>query len=154
MHDTLLNTPREATYRLLLALSIWPEKDYAARWISAVDFISEYGAVFGISDTNLHGDNGMKFTEYVVRLDTVDRALRTMVLRGWATVSFSNAGYAYRISPDGRQLAQEFQTSYACLYRQAAASAYKKYGHLSEQELGTTINRRSVESAVKENAND
>ena len=154
MHDTLLNTPKEATYRLLLALSIWPEKDYSVRWISAVDFISEYGAVFGISDTNLHGDNGMKFTEYVVRLETVEQALRAMVLHGWATVALCDFGYAYRISSDGKQLAQLFQTSYACLYRQATTDAYKKFGHMNEQELDATINRRSVESAAKENAND
>ena len=154
MNDMILNTPKEATYRLLLALSTWPEKEFTSRWISAMDFVAEYGAVFGISAINLHGNNGMKFTEYVVRLDTVDLALRNMVLNGWATVSVGNLGYSYRIAYDGKQLAKSFQTSYARLYCEAADAAYKKYGELTEQELDTMINRRSVESASREKGND
>ena len=154
MHETVLNTPKETAYRLLLALSIWPENDYSARWISAVDFIAEYGAVFGISNTNLHGDNGMKFTEYIVRIDTVEQALRYMVLHGWAIVALNGLGYTYHISSDGMKIAQLFHTSYANLYRQVTASAYSKFGHLNERELDATINRRSVESAEKENADD
>ena len=35
-----------------------------------------------------------------------------------------------------------------------AYAAYKKYGELTEQELDTMINRRSVESASREKGND
>ena len=115
-----------------------------------MDFIAEYGAEFGIADTNLHGDNGMKFTEYVVRIETVDQALRMMVLNKWITVSVGDAGYLFRIAPAGTKLAEKFQTSYAYMYRNIANVSYAKYGHMSVQELDTMINQRSV-AAAKEN---
>lgn len=154
MSNILLSTPNEAAYRLLLALSVWPVGTYTARWISAVDFISEYGAVFGISETNLHGNNGLKFTEYVVRLETVDQALRRLVLSGWATVSVGKTGYMYSVTDAGRNLALQFQTSYARSYRQAAEVAYERFGHMIEQELDKTINRVSVEIVAEENSHD
>ena len=98
MSNSLINTPNETAYRLLLALSVWPENQYSARWISAVDFIAAYGRVFCIQDENLHGNNGMKFTEYVIRIENVEQALRLMVLRGWISASVGDCGYVYCIT--------------------------------------------------------
>ena len=154
MSNSLINTPNETAYRLLLALSVWPENQYSARWISAVDFIAAYGRVFCIQDENLHGNNGMKFTEYVIRIENVDQALRLMVLRGWISASVGDCGYVYCILPEGRTLASCFETSYAEKYKAAALAAYSSFGHLDACKLDEMINQRSVEESTEENCYD
>ena len=135
MSNSLINTPNETAYRLLLALSVWPENQYSARWISAVDFIAAYGRVFCIQDENLHGNNGMKFTEYVIRIENVDQALRLMVLRGWISASAGDCGYVYCILPEGRTLASCFETSYAEKYKAADNNKIEDYAAEAFEEI-------------------
>ena len=116
MSESVLNTPEETKYRLLLLLSVLPDAQYDQQWISAMDFLSIYGADFDYDGENLHGDSWMRFTEYALRIWNVRDALHEMVMMKWLTVKPSSGGYMYSISRIGQERAAEFSTSFAAPY--------------------------------------
>ena len=144
MSKAILNTAAEARYRLLLLLSVLPKAEYSHSWLLCLDFITIYGATFGISDVNLHGDSRMKFTEYATRGIEVNQGIRTLAMSGWVTATASTAGFTYRITESGQAFADDLQTSYAKIYRLQASLAYAKYGKQSAADLDALIRGKAL----------
>ena len=78
----IFNSTFENALRLVLLLDTF-KTPQTLDMLYAVDFISVYGADFGISDTNLNGDNHYKFSEFASRREVVRLALKEMVLQGF-----------------------------------------------------------------------
>ena len=154
MNESVLNTGIESQYRLLLLLSELPEGDYSCTWLSALDFIVVYGAVFNVTETNLHGDNWMKFTEYFTRTLVVNDGLRNLAFKGWVKVTAGETGFRYGISEIGRETAAELKTRYALEYCQTARMAIDLYGNFNEEELDHMIHEASIFFLNQEEAHD
>lgn len=124
---------------MLLLFSVLPDGQYDQQWISAMDFLSIYGADFDYNGANLHGDSWMRFTEYALRIWNIRDALHEMVMMGWLTATPTANGYMYRISEAGKNRAAEFSTSYAAPYKENAADCYAAYGQRSGKNLDALI---------------
>jgi hypothetical protein len=72
--------------------------DGQSGWMTMRDFITAYGKDFGIADESLHGDNNFKFSEFTVRRDTVNKALKKLVLDGLVNVSGRQTGFVYAVN--------------------------------------------------------
>lgn len=154
MSESILNTPEETKYRLLLLFSVLPDGQYDQQWISAIDFLTIYGADFDYHGKNLHGDSWMRFTEYALRIWIVRDALHEMVTLGWLTATPTANGYVYGISKDGREMAAEFSTSYVIPYRENASACYAVYGQSTGKELDTMIREAGLKMMVRRKAYD
>lgn len=154
MNESVLNTGVESQYRLLLLLSLLSEGDYSCVWLSALDFIVIYGAVFDVAEANLHGDNWMKFTEYFTRTLVINDGLRNLAFKGWAKVTAGETGFRYGISETGHKAAAQLKTRYAQEYRRMARTAIDLYGNLNEEELDRMIHKASMFFLDQEEAHD
>ncbi len=147
MNDSVLNTSLETKYRLLLLISVLPVGQYKQLWLSAVDFLTIYGAAFDYEGKNLHGDSKMKFTEYAVRIWNIRDALHELVVHGWVKAIPTPEGYLYQLTQTGKMVAKEFSTTYAAPYRKNASNCYDRYGHFTGEELDAMI--RSIALAYE-----
>lgn len=154
MSESVLNTPEETKYRLLLLLSVLPDAQYDQQWISAMDFLSIYGADFDYDGANLHGDSWMRFTEYALRIWNVRDALHEMVMMKWLTVKPSSGGYMYSISRIGQERAAEFSTSFAAPYKKNASDCFRVYGNRSGKELDGMIRDAGLKMMERRKAHD
>ena len=62
MNNKVFNTVFEISMRLLLILSLSKKKKLTLDNLVTVDFISNYSKEFGLSGSNLHGDNEFSFS--------------------------------------------------------------------------------------------
>ncbi len=150
MNETVLNTAAEMRYRMLLLLASLPTDDYSARWLSGMDFIVEYGSIFGISKTNLHGDNWMKFTEYATKIFPVTDGLLDLAYRGWVRAIPTPKGFLWRITEAGEAVADQFDISYADDYGYYARLAWRKYQEMDDAMLDEMIRKKAMSPMEKE----
>ena len=80
--NELFNTAFEVSLRVLLILNVAQEK-LSLEKITAFDFIANYGTDFEVSDYNLHGINRLRFSEYTVRREKINRGIKDLVLIGY-----------------------------------------------------------------------
>ena len=154
MSESILNTPEETKYRLLLLFSVLPGGQYDQLWISAIDFLTIYGADFDYDGTNLHGDSWMRFTEYALRIWNVRDALHEMVMEGWLTTIPTDSGYLYIISKNGKDMAAEFTTTYVSPYKKNAATCYAIYGKHSGKDLDAMIRNAGLKMMERRQSHD
>lgn len=151
MNDSILGKTVEVGYRLLLLLDYLPEGQYSARWLSDMDFMTIYGKTFGITDTNLHGDSWMRFTEYATRFTTIVAALHELVIRNYVMAIPTKTGFVYQIADPGKKVTSEMQTSYSRRYRTYTNLVYSRIKDFTEDELSNQI-RIAALSMLKQEA--
>ena len=140
----LFNSSFEMQLRILLLLSECKEPLTTDK-IVCLDFITIYGAEFGISNRNLHGKNRYKFSELPSRRELVQYALKELVLKNFVVPDFSD-GFRYRISEDGFAYAFSLESSYAIQYLKTAKKTLESYYAYKEHEMIRMIQDKSVVS--------
>jgi len=148
MND-VFNTLFEVSLRSLLVLETSRNRNITSDMIAAIDFITVYGKDFGIGDDNLHGDNSFKFSEFAVRRDNVNKAVRQLALDGFVTVTVKQNGFAYSINDVGIKYCTKFENEYAESFRTLARKTWEIVSLKSEREVIELINRRSVSSVKR-----
>ena len=145
----VFNTLFELSLRVLLVLKTAGKCDVTADMIAAVDFITVYGKDFGISEGNLHGDNNFKFSEYAVRRDNINKAVKLLVLDGLVTVEVQPNGFAYSITNAGSAYCDKFENEYAKAYKALAQRTWQLVSRKSERTVIELINRHSISSVKR-----
>ena len=79
MIESTYNSVFEIELRILILLEHSKEEFLSSDMIAVLDFIVVYGKEFGVSKTNLHGDNRFKFSELPSRREKVLKALKELV---------------------------------------------------------------------------
>lgn len=147
--DTLFNSTFENSLRLLILLDEY-DMPQTLDMLHAVDFMTLYGASFGITSRNLNGDNRYKFSVFASHREGVKEALRELVLDGTAqAVSYKN-GLSYIITPEGEDFCTSLKSEYAKEYRSSACAVIKATENKSERTLISAIYKLSAQSYHEE----
>ena len=142
------NSIFENSLRLLILLDIY-DMPQTVDMLYAVDFMTVYGRSFGITETNLNGDNEYRFSEFASRREPVRAALKEMVLNGTAqAVSYKN-GLAYIITPEGEDYCSSLVSEYANEYRNNANAVINRVAGRTERSIISAINKKSAEALRK-----
>ncbi len=148
MTDRLFNSIFENSLRMVLLLDLY-DMPQSLDTLYAVDFISVYGESFGITESNLNGDNPYMFSEFASRREIVREALKMLVIYGIVLPLNLDSGVTYIITSDGEEYAEILTSYYAKEYKRSAAQAILKYGNLTDVQLIKMINKNSVGSFRK-----
>lgn len=147
----LFNTEFEFSLRILLILNASEYKKLTIDKLAGIDFVTVYGKDFGISDYNLHGDNGFKFSEYTSRRHMIIQAIKSLVLQGYILVSCLKNGFFYSISNDGKRYCEELNDDYSIEYSNIVHKAIQYTNLLSDREISRKINSFSIELLRRDN---
>ena len=143
---SVFNTPFEISMRVLLMLSVDETRAMTIDMIAAVDFITIYGNTFEIADENLNGNNVYNFSEFALKRELMQKALRFLVLHGLVTVAKRHDGFRYGISTKGRTYMTKFNNDYADEYLAIVRAVIEHIGAKTEKEVFALINQRSTMS--------
>ncbi len=138
----LFNSTKEVKLRVLLLLdetTIYPLNE---DMILAMDFIVVYGKDFGLSNTNLHGDNSYKYSELASRKEMIKQSIKELFLDGLIGLDTSK-GYRFYINDAGSSYISDIDNDYSDEYRQNVISFCKKYGNYSAGKLLKMIQENS-----------
>ena len=141
----VFNTTFELSLRILILLSVINSPSPADR-LAALDFITTYGKSFQISDTNLNGDNDLRFSEYASRRTLVKASLVDLFRKGMIIPSDTSEGFKYEINERGCEHVLLLDGEYACQYKLYAKRACAYAVNKTEQMLITDINHRAAKA--------
>lgn len=144
--NSIFNTPFEISLRILLMLEVASEQWKTADMIAAADFITVYGRDFGISTTNLHGENEYKFSEFSLRRELVNKAVKLLVNNGLINVTTTDNGFSYSINQEGLTYCSRLTDDYATKYRNMAKLTYKYIANEPETKVLALINLHALSS--------
>lgn len=147
--NNIFNSPFEISLRVLLILTEYEGNYLSSDMLAATDFITVYGAAFGVSETNLHGDSLFKFSEFATRRELVGQAVKILVIKGLITVSCSKNGFNYAITQNGADYCNSLKSDYANTYREMVNKSRKYIIDSSEQDILNMINKHSIRSLKK-----
>jgi hypothetical protein len=147
--SSVFNTVFDVSLRVLLTLEMIRGNKLTTDMLAAIDFIAVYGKDFGISDENLHGDNHFKFSEFTVRRNQVQKAVKQLVLKGFVSVAVEQGGFAYTINDRGLDYCGKLDNDYAASYRGVVKQTWARISSKSEREVLELINRQSVTSVKR-----
>lgn len=150
MNDKVFNTEFEMSMRLLIFLSQSKEKNPTFDNLVTADFISNYSKEFGLSHSNLHGENEFSFSEFSARRALAQKAIKQLVLENMVKISYSNDGFIYSITERGQTLSNSLTSDYATEYRLYAQKAIIYMSSKNEKELLNLISREASKSLSKE----
>lgn len=148
MTNKLFNSAFENSLRILLLLAEF-NCGQSLDKIYATDFMVSYGATFGVSESDLNGDNQYKFSEFASRREIVRQALKQLVLDGLVWPDNSDAGILYSITDAGREYSATLESEYAEEYRSTARRIVEMVSDVSERTIIDKINKMSAESLRK-----
>lgn len=148
MTNKLFNSAFENSLRILLLLAEF-DCGQSLDKIYATDFMVSYGATFGVSKSDLNGDNQYKFSEFASRREIVRQALKQLVLDGLVWPDNSAAGTLYSITDAGREYGATLDSEYAEEYRSTARRIVEMVSDVSERSIIEKINKMSAESLRK-----
>lgn len=143
--NVLFNSIFENELRILILLDVY-DMPQTLDMLYAVDFITVYGRAFGISDTDLNGDNEYKFSEFASRRYSVQEALRELVLTGTVQAVNYMGSLSYVITPEGEDYCESLVSRYAKEYRANARAAVESVKGKSERSIISMINKQSARS--------
>lgn len=146
--NKLFNSPFENSLRVLILLDEFGIQQ-SLDMIYATDFIVSYGATFGVSESDLNGDNQYKFSEFASRRESVRTALKQLVLDGLVLPVNDQNGIMYRITDAGEAYSQSLDSDYAKEYRYTAQKTVELVSDKTERTIIERINRMSAESLRK-----
>lgn len=144
----LFNSTFENSLRFLILLDIY-DMPQTVDMLYAIDFMAVYGKSFGITGTNLNGDNEYRFSEFASRREPVRAALKELVLNGTAQALNYINGLAFIITPEGEDYCESLTSDYAKEYRRCAEIVIKQMTGKSERAIISSINKRSAEALRK-----
>lgn len=148
MMNKLFNSVFENSLRILLLLAEF-DCGQSLDKIYATDFMVSYGATFGVSESDLNGDNQYKFSEFASRREIVRQALKQLVLDGLVRPDNSTVGILYSITDAGREYSNILGSEYAEEYRSTAKNVVEIVSNVSERTIIDKINKMSAESLRK-----
>ena len=148
MTNKLFNSTFENSLRILLLLAEF-DCGQSLDKIYATDFMVSYGATFGVSKSDLNGDNQYKFSEFASRREIVRQALKQLVLDGLVWPDNSATGILYSITDAGREYGAALDSEYAEEYRSTARRIVEMVSDVSERSIIEKINKMSAESLRK-----
>ena len=148
MTNKLFNSAFENSLRILLLLAEF-DCGQSLDKIYATDFMVSYGATFGVSESDLNGDNQYKFSEFASRREIVRQALKQLVLDGLVRPDNSTVGILYSITDAGREYSNILGSEYAEEYRSTAKKVVEIVSNVSERTIIDKINKMSAESLRK-----
>ena len=148
MMNKLFNSVFENSLRILLLLAEF-DCGQSLDKIYATDFMVSYGATFGVSESDLNGDNQYKFSEFASRREIVRQALKQLVLDGLVRPDNSTVGILYSITDAGREYSNILGIEYAEEYRSTAKKVVEIVSNVSERTIIDKINKMSAESLRK-----
>lgn len=129
--NEIFNSTFELSLRALLVLQN-AQFPLSGETVAIADFVSVYGVAFGISKSNLHGDNSYKYCEAATRREKIEVALKDLVIRGLAELVLSDkTGLTYQITDSGRRFCGSLNSTYAdefSLYSKRALQHIEKCG--------------------------
>ena len=149
MDNKIFNTTFEVAMRLLLMLSTTENVSRTIDNLVIADFITNYAKEFGIADSNLHGDNEFSFTEIAARRNIANKAIKSLVLDNFITVSQCTDGFHYTVSELGRNFCNSLTSDYANEYRLFAYKTNTYMKSKSESELLSLISQKATETLIK-----
>lgn len=152
MMTTIFNSTFENVLRLTILIDTFKGAQ-TEDMLYAIDFIAQYGAVFNISDKNLHGENPFMFSEFASRKKIIRLVLKNMVLEGYVKPRNSSVGITYVLTGDGKAFVSELNSEYANDYRQLVECAIEQYGSKSERSIISEINKRSKDCLERRTLN-
>lgn len=141
--NELFNTAFEVSLRVLLMLNAAREK-FSLEKITAFDFIANYGTDFEVSNYNLHGTNTLRFSEYAVRREKVNRGIKELVLVGYVLPCCGKEGVSYCITGNGREFCRKLNNEYADKYSNMIDNVLAEYSKNTESELINMINHKAI----------
>ena len=135
------NTVFETSLRVLMILDAYDGQAITVDMITLLDFICTYGQAFGLSNANLHGDDGFSFCEITARRDMVGKAIKDLLLKELAHISKESNGLRYEVSSKGRKLCTALanENEYATEYCALAQTVKKQFNSHSEAKIWTLI---------------
>ncbi|WP_449461138.1 ABC-three component system middle component 2 [Streptococcus suis] len=139
----LFNTPLEHGLRVLLLLDTQANPISLER-IYIYDFMTCFSSIFDVSDTNLHGNEFLSFSQLPSRRTLCHEAIKTMVLNGFITAEVSEKGFVYSISTKGKTFKDSIESSYKLEYTTIASKVSHKYQSLNDLELQVLVNTKSI----------
>ena len=146
----LFNTVFEMKLHLLFVLSSDIGTPMSIDKILATDFVAVYGKEFGISSSNLHGDNPYKYSEIPAKRDLIQSAIKEAVLDGFVDfLPSAEAGMVYRINFKGIDFCNSFHTSYANEYQILVHLALDYLSSKTESEISAFLNEKAITSIRK-----
>lgn len=148
MTNKLFNSEFENSLRILLLLTEF-NCGQSLDKIYALDFMVSYGATFGVSKTDLNGDNQYKFSEFASRREIVRLALKQLVLDGLVLPVNSVDGILYEITDAGHKYSDTLESEYAEEYRSTARKIIEILSNEPERAIIDRINKMSAESLRK-----
>lgn len=148
MTNKLVNSEFENSLRILLLLAEF-DCGQSLDKIYATDFMVSYGATFGVSESDLNGDNQYKFSEFASRREIVRQALKQLVLDGLVWPDNSATGILYFITDAGREYGDALDSEYAEEYRSTARRIVEMVSDVPERSIIDKINKMSAESLRK-----
>lgn len=146
--NRLFNSIFENSLRIMLLLAEFNCGESLDK-IYAVDFMVTYGATFGVSKSDLNGDNLYKFSEFASRREIVRQALKQLVLDGLVWPDNSANGILYSITNAGREYCANLDSEYAKEYRATARKIVESVSDIPERTIIEKINKMSAESLRK-----
>lgn len=146
MNNIVFNTTFEISIRLLLVLFMSQNKKITIDDLVTADFIANYSKEFGISDNNLHGDNEYSFSEFSIRRELGQKAIKELVLEDMAKVSCTKKGFLYSITNRGRELCNKLTSDYAREYKLNVNNAIDYMNSKTEKEILNLISREALKS--------
>ena len=134
-----LGTVYELSMRYLVVLFAAEKKAISIDRLLSIDFIASYGADFGLSSENLHGNGSYRYGEYASRKSLSESAIKRLVVHGYVNVLASNKGYQYAISPHGITLCNNLESTYADNYYCIARKAITEFEEYSDSQVERLI---------------
>ena len=149
MMDRLFNSRFENSLRLLILLDEF-DMPQTIDMLYATDFMALYSKAFGLTETNLNGDNNYKFSEFASQRELVKEALQELVLNGTVEAVGYKKGLSYVITPEGEDLCETLDSDYANEYRENAKAVITSIAGKSERALIAEIYKLSKQSLREE----
>ena len=137
--NNLFNSPFENALRVLLLLSFNRDRAFSTDMITALDFIALYGKEFGITDSNLNGDNTFSSCEYTAKRNIIQEAIKLLVLRNLISADYNPFGFYYSITENGLSFVKHLNTDYAKEYIATLIPLYTFTKNKTEQQLVSFI---------------
>lgn len=140
----LFNTPFEAGLRTVLILYSVGSRGMTLDRIVSYDFITLYGKDFGVSETNLHGQNPFNFSELSAKRAICSDGIKSFVLGGLIAVTQTQYGFIYSITQIGNKYVQALESDYKRQYLDILKAVHQKYDLVSDVALVNMINTAGV----------
>jgi hypothetical protein len=144
MMSRVFNSPLEISLRVLILLSVKPDKRHSVDEVTARDFMASYAEEFGILSQNINGDNEHKFEEYALRRKLIDKSLRSLSLKGLIDFTATEDGFEYCLNESGFQVVSKLQSEYAENYRTTIAQVDVYTTNMETRQIIETIMNKPI----------